>query len=128
MATIDNAVTPTNYDVRVATRTYEAAAVAQNDVIEMIDVKKGWTVLDVVLDFDNLGANSEVTVGDGGDTDRFITAQATTSAGKVSLNSAADVGRGYEYTADDTIDIKVTGSGAITGTVRLTVWYMPTYE
>jgi hypothetical protein len=124
MATISTALTtPTKYMVEQATAVYEAAAVPQNDVIQMVSIPQNAVILDVILDYDALGASSALTVGDGGSSARFITSTATTSAGVARLNSAADVGRGYKYTADDTVDITVSGTGAITGTVRLTVTF-----
>lgn len=121
--TISNTANALNYELESVTSVYEAAAVAQNEVIQMVNVKDGWTVVDVLLDYDALGANSSLSVGDGGAAARFITTTTTTSAGVARLNSAADVGRFYKYTADDTIDVTVVGSGAITGTVRVTVLF-----
>lgn len=109
--------------LEVRTSMYEAAAVAQAEVIEMIQMFRGETVYEVVLDFDNLSANTSVSVGDGGSAARYIGTTTTTSAGIARITTAADVGRGYAYTADDTIDVTVVGSGAITGTIRVTVYF-----
>lgn len=112
------------YLVEAASYTYEASSAVQNDVAPMINVKAGWTVVDVIADYDSLGANSAITVGDGGAAARFITSTATTSAGVARMNAAADVGRFYKYTADDTIDVTFSGSGGGTGTVTLTILFI----
>lgn len=115
---LDYRQTAQHVEVRYS-KVFEAAALAQNEIVEMINVFRGDRVVDVILVADALGANSSLSVGDGGNAARFITTTTTTSATTTHLNSAADVGPMYQYTADDTIDVKVVGSGAITGTVRL---------
>lgn len=109
------------------TKVYEAAAVPQNDIIEMVQMYKGEVVYEVILDYDALGASSSLSVGDGGAAARYIGTTTTTSAGIARITTAADVGRGYKYTSDDTIDVTVVGSGAITGTVRVTVLYFRSF-
>lgn len=103
-------------------------AAATNDVFEMVKIPKGAVIYDVILGAANVdtGTALVMTVGDGGDTDRFITLSTVGQAGGIArMNSY--VGQGYTYTADDTIDILVTtgATGVETGspTVSLTVFY-----
>ena len=105
------------------------AALALNDVIQMVTVPAGATILDVLLavtDLDTGGSPAIVlTVGDGGDTDRFVTASTVGQAGGVARLNAT-TGAGYKYTAKDTIDVLVStgpATGATSGTVSLTVLY-----
>lgn len=88
-------------------------------------VKKGERVAEVVFGYDNLGADTTVTVGDGDDADRFITSTATTSAGVARLNAIS--GMNYEYTADDTIDVTLT-AGDASGTVKVSVLVVRTFD
>lgn len=125
MATITTeSVSPLRYDVECVTKTYAAAALPAGDTVELIKVPKGAVVVEVTADYANLGANTAITVGDGGSTNRFVTSTATTSAGIVRLLA----NRGYMYTADDTIDVTNSGSGAATGNVTLTVWFYRDYR
>lgn len=109
------------------TKVYEAAAVAQNEVIEMIQMFRGEVVHEIVLEWDALGSSSSISVGDGGSAARYIGTTTTTSSGIARITTACDVGRGYKYTADDTIDVTVVGAGAITNTIRVTVFFVRTF-
>ena len=113
--------------LEVRSKSYEAAALAQNEIVEMIDVLPGEVVYDVIVDFDALGSTTSISVGDGGSAARFIGTTVTTSAGVGRLNTV-EVGRGYKYTTADTIDLKVVNTGAITGTVVVTVLLMRTFN
>jgi hypothetical protein len=111
--------------------TYElAAALVINDVIKMVNIKSGTKVLHVMLFVDGLdtGTSLVLDVGDDGDTDRFITGSVigrSSTAGQIDSLAATygnKDGFAYEYTADNTIDVKVQtapASGASTGTVTL---------
>lgn len=99
-----------------------------NDVVQMVKVAPGTTVIDCVLAVDALDSSTGVVVavGDGGVADRFITASTigrSAAAGVARLNNA--VGHLYLYSAADTIDFKVTtaasGTASTTGKVRLAV-------
>lgn len=99
-----------------------------NDIVQMVKVAAGSTVVDVILGVDALDTSTGivVAVGDGSDDDRFITASTigrSSAAGVAQLNNA--VGLNYAYTAADTIDFKVTtaasGTASTTGLVRLAV-------
>lgn len=97
-----------------------------NDVVQMVKVAKNTTILGVTLSVDDLDSSTGIRlqVGDGDVADRFITASSIGEAGGVAtLNNHA--GHLYTYTADDTIDIKVStaagGTAATTGKLRLSV-------
>jgi hypothetical protein len=124
MATVSNttgALVVPAHTLTMRTSLYALNANPQNDVVQMIDVYPGDQVMDVIVDYDNLGANTAITVGDGGSANRFVTSTATTSAGKASFNAAA-ANRAYAYTVQDTIDVTVSGSGAATGNIRVTAY------
>lgn len=112
------------------TATYTlTAALALNDVIEMVQMPAGSTVVEVILsatDLDTGGSpNITLAVGDGADTDRFITASNIGQTGGLTrLN--AHTGHGYTYSNADTIDVLVAAgpaTGATTGSIVLTVLY-----
>lgn len=95
-----------------------------NDDIQMIRIPAGATVLDLALSCTaSVGATGNLSVGDDGDTDRFITSTAHTGATFTRLNTQA--GHCYEYTAANTIDIlAVSIATPATGAVlRLHVIY-----
>jgi len=97
---------------------------ATNDVLEMVKIPAGATVLNCILSSSaGVGATANLAVGDGGDTDRHITSTAFTAAALARSN--AHTGHGFRYTADDTIDILAVSIATPTvGTVvRLTVEY-----
>lgn len=96
--------------------TYEASALADGEVIQAVNVAPGVTVVDAYLVFDALGASTTLAVGDGDDTDRYIVATASSSAGSVRMTKFP-----HTYSADDTIDIVLAG-GAATGTITLIVF------
>ena len=102
-----------------------------NDLIKMVHIPAGATVLEVIVDIPATGIDTstglEWTVGDDGDEARYISANTTgrsSAGGIVRMNVGG--GGGYKYTADNTIDIKIS-AGATTnvtsGTVKLTVIY-----
>lgn len=97
-----------------------------NDVVQMVKVCAGTRVVGCVLSVPALDSSTGivVAVGDGDDDDRFITASTigrSSTMGVANLNNHA--GLLYQYTADDTIDFKVTtvasGTPVTTGTIRL---------
>ena len=109
-----------------------AAAFVVNDVIQMVKIPKGATINEVILNTTDLDTSTGVVlaVGDGNDVDRFIKDSAIGQTGGTARLGAGIVdnaGNNYTYTADDTIDVKVTtaatGTAATTGTVGLTVIY-----
>lgn len=111
------------YPVTVSFTTSTALGVS--DVVQMIPVQAGTTVLDVILSCDDLdsGTTMVLDVGDGGVTDRYIDGATIGQAGGITrMNVGA--GHGYTYTANDTIDVLVqvgpAGDGA--GTLVLTAY------
>lgn len=117
-------VSPLRYDVECVTVEYEAAALPDGDSVEMVQIPKGAVIVDLIVDYDAMGSNTAITVGDDASANRFITTTATTSAGIVRLLT----NRGYKYTADDTIDITNSSTGDATGTYRMTVWFYRDYR
>lgn len=111
--------------LEVRSSLYTAAAVAQNVILLMVPVNPGDTVYDVTLDFDALGSSTALEVGDSGSATRYIGSTVTTSAGVATLSGATV--RGHTYAAADCIQVTVSGTGAITGNVRVTVKFMRTY-
>lgn len=97
---------------------------AANDIIQMIPVAKGTTVVDLavyITDVDTDGSPAHTfDVGDGDDVDRFIDGSTKgQTGGRAFLGDSvaatvAGVGGavGYTYTADDTIDIKIVTAAA----------------
>ena len=127
MATQDNTSTEAvfSYPVESASNSFTFAGESSGEIIQMIAVKKGWKIVEVILQSDDLGTAVTLTVGDGGDPNRFVVAVNTDSGIYARLDNA--VGINYEYTADDTIDL-VTGSAAATGVCELTVLYQRTFD
>lgn len=119
-------------NAKVVVSEYEiTAALALNDVIQMVKVPVGAIVSNVVLATDDLDSGGSpaivLDVGDGGNTDRYIDGATVGQAGGItdSSNLAID-GIGYTYTAEDTIDILVQvapATGATSGTIKLIVTY-----
>jgi hypothetical protein len=99
-----------------------ATAFGASDVLQLFTVPAGAIILDGgVASGGTQGANNDAvfTVGDGGDTDRYITTSAglvlRTGGGVVRFTALA--GFVYEYSAEDTIDLLITtvGTGQTTG-------------
>jgi len=109
-----------------ATHTLTTAEQQADDVVQMVKIPKGATILDVILtsaDIDS-ATSAVLAVGDGSDDDRFITGSTIGQAGGVErLNAFA--GLNYEYTADDTIDLNVTTAPGtpVEGVINLCVIY-----
>ena len=109
--------------LRVQYDTYEASSLASGSDISVARLPKGAVVYDVIVHFDALGGSSTIQVGDSGDTDRYIVATSTASAGQMSMaQEGAIAGFGYEQTAETDV-ILTTGGAAITGTIKTAVIY-----
>ena len=115
--------------VSVTSKYTLTGALVVNDVIQMAKIPAGAVIQEVVLSCTDLDTASSpaivLEVGDDGDTDRFIGASTVGQAGGVTRLSA-HAGHGYQYSAANTIDVKVaTGptTGAATGTITLTAIY-----
>ena len=102
-----------------------SATVSAGDVVQMVKVPKGAMVTDMRLSTNTLAdQGAHLQVGDGVDTDRYISASGGTVVAGTDINQAS--GLGYEYTADDTIDIKVVvvgGTATAAAVYKLTVQY-----
>jgi hypothetical protein len=125
--------------VRISYDEYEASSVAVGSQIAMGWVPAGATLLSARLKFDALGAGTTLCVGDQFDCDRFIATVVTVNAGDVggcgvdliigavNLTSTLGLhgtGMGYEFQCDTDILVTVPyAGGAITGTVKLQVFY-----
>lgn len=110
--------------VRVMADYYEAAAVAADSTIHMgQDLPIGAKILNVILAFDALGS-ATIAVGDSTSTGRYLTATSVASAGVVGAVEDDNVdGLLYEITSTTRSIILTTASAAITGTVKLIVFY-----
>lgn len=98
-----------------------------NDVVQMLKVQSGTVILGVLLSVDFLDTGTAIVtaVGDGSDDDRFLSGLTIGRSSAVGTSDAlVHGGHLYQYTADDTIDFKVTTAattGSTTGKIRLSV-------
>lgn len=100
--------TTVNYDSGTVT----VGNVSANTYVHSVSVEKG------VGNWTDVGANTEITVGDAGDSDRLFSGFDTTA--QVTIDD------GHLYTSADTISIIVTQGGASAGTAKVTIWYSGT--
>ena len=109
--------------VRVQYDVYEASSLASGSDISVAKLPKGAKVYDVVIHHDALGSGVTLAVGDSSDADRYITATAAATAGKVVMSEDGAIdGVAYEQTAETDILI-TTGGGPATGTIKCMVFY-----
>jgi hypothetical protein len=109
--------------LRVTYDTYEASSLASGSDISVARLPKGATVYDVVIHHDALGSGVTLAVGDSADADRYITATAAATAGKVVMSEDGAIdGFAYEQTAETDVLI-TTGGGTATGTIKVAVIY-----
>lgn len=110
--------------VRVMTDSYEAAGVAAASTIYMgKPLPIGARILGITLAHDALGS-ATLAVGVVGDTTKFLAAGSCASAGIRAMEDDTTVdGLLYEITSTTTDIIITTASAAITGTIRIIVWY-----
>lgn len=111
----------------------QSVTATSGDVVQLLNVKKGMVIHNLSLSYEGT-ASSTVTVGDGGDADRFITSTSTASSGITGLNAPTThttgvivTGAGFEYAADDTIDLVIGGANVSTKVYTLTVTFSRTY-
>ena len=106
--------------VRSATYSFTANQSA-GDIVQMVPIPKGAQIAALALQIDGKAAGADIVcqVGDGGSATRFLTS--------VSGSAVAQMvgGLGYSYSAEDTIDVKVSSVTSATagGSIRLTVSY-----
>ena len=99
-----------------------------DDVIQMVKIPAGATVLDMILDCADIDAATDLllSVGDADSLTRFISSSTVGQAGGI-VRLSVPGGSQYAYTADDTIDVSVTaaatGTAVVAGILKLTVIY-----
>lgn len=103
---------------------YEAVASAQGTSIVLGGkVPAGAQILPIsAIYFDALGANSALAVGTTELGAELLASTATTSAGTAALGGTVDT-FGTKLSSASNIWVTVSGSGAITGTLRLDLYY-----
>jgi hypothetical protein len=100
-------------------------SLADNDTIQMVKIPLGAIVMDCILETGALDTNVLAAVGDLDDVNRYITAANVAAASLTRKNQTDKVGIPYRYTAEDTIDVKLTnGTPASTVAIRLDVFYI----
>lgn len=107
-----------------------AANPTANDILQLFKVPIKARILALSVAATDMDSSTGIAfeIGDGGDTDRYITAAGVGVSGQAGLMGRMDnpVGLNYQYTADDTIDLKWTAaaSGTFTaGTVTVVLEY-----
>ena len=97
----------------------------QNDTIQMVKIPLGATVIDVMLETGALGGSTTASVGDDGDTNRYINA-ANVAANSLTRKQQTDkVGIPTTYAAGTTIDVLLEGDNpADDKAIRLDVLYV----
>lgn len=100
--------------------TVELTSVTANDVVQMVKIPIGASILDVKISGDGAGTIvGTVTVGDGNDADRYMPAVSVSGAMVAQGLDSIAGGLGYEYSADDTIDLTFSAVSAGSGTLTL---------
>lgn len=105
-----------------------ATAPSLNDLVQLMQIPAGATMVDVILDSDDLDSNGTPTVTfDVGDTTtagRFIAASTAPQAGGV-VHATVAASTDYPYAANTWLYLKVHAAAATfqAGTVRVTALY-----
>lgn len=101
-----------------------SAALAANDIVQLVNINKGETVLGYFLEVPDLDTNGSPAIrldlGTDGDTDLFLDNSNLGQAGGTSNLLVKPV----TFAADGSIDLKVAtapATGATTGTIKLSV-------
>lgn len=103
----------------------EGNVFADNDVVQMVKIPSGATVMDCILRTGALGSNVLASVGDGDDVDRYITATSVAANSITRANATADAGVPSTYSDEDTIDVKITNANPDENiAIRLDVFYI----
>jgi len=109
------------------------ATLSVGDIIEMVKIPHGGTIVDFLLSFSAQGAagTAKFNVGDATDHDRFIASAAAQTAGSARINTGQGVG--YKYTVSDDattrykmVRVTLSDAGATatsTGHISLLVLY-----
>lgn len=105
-----------------------ATAFVINDIVQMVKVQNGTMILGVYFSVDALDSSTGIVtdVGDGNTSGLFISGATIGRSGAAgATGTLAHGGHLYRYTADDTIDVKVTtaasGTASVSGKLRLSV-------
>jgi len=106
------------------------AAFLDEDIVHLVKIPAGATILELILDVPPLTDQADVTwdLGDGTDSGRFISGGTAgrSSAGAIVRTTVVGSSQ-YKYTAENTIQFKiktVPGVTAVTdGTIKLTALY-----
>jgi len=111
---------------------YVASSLAANDIIQVGDVlPTGAIVIDIQVQFDDLGTGTTLDIGDSNDVDRYLDGIDTaTAAGKTSMQTSSVTigpltGRGYVVgtnSGDNQIIATNLGASA-TGTLKFCIIY-----
>jgi len=123
--------------VRIAYGTYEAASLAQNDIIEMFILPDGARLLEGSLAHDALGGSTTLSVGHAAYTNAagtavsaaaaaYKAAAASTGAQKIDILATLALGSGSELSTNENgAPVTVTlGGAAGTGSIELTIMYV----
>lgn len=84
-------------------------SLSTGDVIQMLKVPVNARIVDMYLSYCSNGQGS-LTVGDGVDTDRYITATAISSGLTTVVRLNGSSLAPYTYSADDTVDVTISAS------------------
>lgn len=113
--------------VEVMSQYTGSATLSAGDVIEMVKVPKGARVLSytVSTEMDDSSVSTGIlNIGDGIDDDRYFSGTVTDGT---AVSTMLHGGFGYEYSAEDTVDITVDGVGndaAASAVLKLSVRYV----
>ena len=109
-----------NVGLYAISTTYEASALAANDVIKLFELPIGAVVYGMDVYFDDLGTGTTLDVGDSNDVDRYIDgADTATAAGAAHITLADAIGYRIGTNAgDEVVTAKNLGASA-TGTIKV---------
>lgn len=105
-----------------------ASAPSANDIVQMMTIPAGATIVSVVLDSDQIDTNGTPTmsfdVGDAANPTRYLSASTLPRTGGAAVANVA-AAYGYQYSANTPLQVKVHAAAATfaAGTVRLLVEY-----
>lgn len=105
-----------------------SATLSAGDVVQMVKVPAGARVENFTLSTNTLTTSSTGTlsIGDGLNTDRYMASAQPTYTGVTHGAAKNHAAHGYEYSADDTVDVRVAtvgGDGTANPVIKLTLAY-----
>lgn len=96
--------------------TIPTTALGVGDIIKLFRIPAGAKVLSVLTKADDADSNGSPTIafnlGDTGSANRYLSASNIAQAGGIAESAIGAAFKGYEYTADDTIQIAITAAAA----------------